>query len=448
MKIIAKMLLVALTAGLSMQAVALDGLHENKQWKFDFGTGAVQEGFIQVTPENRYSEESDFGLLCPNGIMKTVDADKGDNHTSDCVTSDEAFYFMINLPEGRYKVDLVLGNPTKQSVTTVKAESRRLMLESVNTQKGESLKKTIVVDVRRPEINDELRVRLKSREKGAQKWDDKLSLEFGGENPSVSSIVIQEANDLPVFFLAGNSTVTDQSSEPWASWGQMFPRFLKPEVVVSNHACSGLTLISFKYQNRLKKILNTMKPGDYLFIEFAHNDQKQGSCHVEPYTTYQDELRYFMNEFRKKGGKPVLVTSTNRRRFDEDGKLVNTLGEYPNAMRKLAKEENVPLIDLNAMTKTLYEALGVEDSKKLFVHYPANTFPGQEKALSDNTHFNTYGAYELAKCVVNSLKENYPDMARFIHEDFKGFNPEVPDPFKNFFWPLSPDVDLVKPDGD
>ena len=136
-----------------------------------------------------------------------------------------------------------------------------------------------------------------------------------------------------------------------------------------------------KLLRRLAKLLSVMKPGDYLFIEFAHNDQKPGGNHVDPYTTYQEQVRYYINEARKRGGKPVLVTSTARRAFDESDKIKNTLLEYPDAMRQLAKEENLPLIDLNAMTKVFYETLGVENSKHALVHYPANTFPGQNKPL-------------------------------------------------------------------
>ncbi|HMQ63688.1 MAG TPA: rhamnogalacturonan acetylesterase, partial [Flavilitoribacter sp.] len=236
-------------------------------------------------------------------------------------------------------------------------------------------------------------------------------------------------------------TVTDQENEPWASWGQMFTRFLKPEIAVANFAESGETLKAFRRENRLKKILSLMKPGDYLFMEFAHNDQKPGGNHVDPYTTYQEELMFFITETRKKGGIPVLVTSTNRRKFDENGKIENTLEEYPGAMRQLAEKEHIPLIDLNAMSKALYEALGVEDSKKAFVHYPANTYPNQKEPLADNTHFNAYGAYELAKCVAQEIKSKYPDLAKYITDDFGGFDPSKPDPFEGFFWPESPNAE-------
>lgn len=414
--------------------------------KFDFGTENTKKDYVAITPDIIYSKENGLGIASDFSV-EAVQGKKRDKINGDFITSENPFYFNVDIPEGRYKVTVSLGDPKGESATTVKAENRRLMLENIITEKGEQVTKTFMLDIRVPDINAEERISLKPREHEYLNWDTKLTLEFNGPKPCVSSVVIEEVKNIPVIYLAGNSTVVDQLHEPWASWGQMFPRFLKPEVAVANYAESGLTLRAFKGQRRLKKILSLMKPGDYLFIEFAHNDQKPGRSHVEPWTTYQDELRYFMNEAAQKGGKTVLVTSTNRRAFDENGEIINTLDDYPDAMRQLAKEENVPLVDLNAMSKVFYEALGVEGSKKAFVHYPANTFPGQGRPLADNTHFNTYGAYELAKCVTNSLYENYPELAKYIVDDFDGFDPAKPDSFENFFWPLSPSVDLVKPDG-
>nr|WP_321355170.1 glycoside hydrolase family 88 protein [uncultured Draconibacterium sp.] len=418
----------------------------SESWKFDFGEGAVKEGFTQVTAQTIYSDETGYGIH-PFGEMESFRGDESDQAVGDGLSSESPFYFQLTLPEGRYKITMSLGSSDKESAITLKAESRRLMLENVKIKAGKIVTKTIVVDVRSPQINATESIRLKGRELPYKNWDSSLTLEFNGVNPSVRSIEIEEAKDLPVIFLAGNSTVTDQEYEPWASWGQMFPRFLKPEIVVANYAESGETLKAFRRENRLKKILSVMKPGDYLFMEFAHNDQKPGGNHVEPYTTYQDELRYFIEETRKKGGKPVLVTSTNRRKFNENGKIVNTLEEYPDAMRQLALKEGIPLIDLNIMSKNLYEALGVENSKKAFVHYPVNTFPNQSKPLADNTHFNAYGAYELAKCVVHGILDQKIDLAKYIVVDFEDFNPLNPDSFSDFFWPYSPSAEVKKPDG-
>lgn len=414
--------------------------------KFDFGSGLVEDGFTQVNEKSIYTGENGFGIISKKSVVSEICEGTG-KLINDFVTSNRPFYFAVDLPEGRYKITITLGDPEGESATTVKTESRRLMLENIQTQKGEIKTETIVVDVRTPRISETEEIRRKPREMSYLNWDNKLTLEFNGEKPCVSSLQIEKADDLPVIFLAGNSTVVDQEYEPWASWGQMFPRFLKPEIVVANYAESGETLKAFRREKRLQKLLSVMKPGDYLFMEFAHNDQKPGGNHVDPFTTYQDELRYFIMEARTRGAHPVLVTSTNRRKFDKNSKIVNTLEEYPEAMRQLAKEENVPLIDLNAMSKQFYEALGVEGSKKAFVHYPANTFPGQDKPLADNTHFNPYGAYELAKCVVQGIQDNQLGLAKFIIDDFTDFDPLHPDPVNEFLWYDSPSIEILKPDG-
>lgn len=414
--------------------------------KFDFGSANTEPGYLAVDENTVFNPDREFGFLY-DGKIKSLTTKSENALTGDFISGEQPFYFTVKVPEGRYKVTLTLGDPVGTSVTTVKAESRRLMLENIQTRKGEVLEKTIVVDVRTPRINDSTQVRRKSRELVYLNWDNQLTLEFGGPRPCISSLIIEEANDLPVIYLAGNSTVVDQEYEPWASWGQMFPRFLKPEIVVANYAESGETLRAFRRENRLKKILSLMKPGDYLFIEFAHNDQKPGGNHVEPFTTYQDELRYFINSAKEKGGKTILVTSTNRRKFDENGKIVNTLEEYPEAMRQLAREENIPMVDLNRMSKQFYESLGVENSKKAFVHYPANSYPNQDQPLADNTHFNPYGAYELAKCVVQGLVDINHEISKLVVDDWTEFDPNHPDDWQNFFWPTSPAIDVLKPDG-
>lgn len=413
---------------------------------FDFGATRTTKGFEAISPESVYELTKGFGLI-PSGKLESGTRDKKEVPGSHFITSKDPFYFSVVLPEGHYRVTLTLGGANTASVTTVRAESRRLMLENVKTAKGAIVRKSIVVDVRTPRISETEKIRLKEREFKYLNWDNKLTLEFCGENPCVAAIEIAEAPNLPTIFLAGNSTVTDQENEPWASWGQMLPRFLKPEVVVANYAESGESLLSFERENRLKKLLSQMKKGDWLFIEFAHNDQKPGSGHLDPFTTYKQELKKFIAEARSHGGKPVLVTSMHRRRFDEKGQIINTLEDFPEAMRQTAKEENVPLIDLNNMSKLLCEALGPDNSKKAFVHYPANTWPGQDKPLADDTHFNPYGAYELARCVVSSIRHDHPELAAFLVDGIPAFDPSRPDPVEKFRWYPSPGITLLKPDG-
>ncbi len=141
-----------------------------------------------------------------------------------------------------------------------------------------------------------------------------------------------------------------------------------------------------------------------------------------------------------------MVTPTSRRSCDNNNKIINTHGEYLDAVKWVAEKENVPVIDLNSMTATLYETLGVEESKCALVHYPKGTFPGQDKDLADNTHFNTYGAYQIAKCVIEGAKKSAPELVKNLKLDPQ-YCPSKPDDAANFKWNLSPFFEAEKPDG-
>ncbi|HXB91861.1 MAG TPA: rhamnogalacturonan acetylesterase, partial [Puia sp.] len=328
-----------------------------------------------------------------------------------------------------------------------------LMVEQCRTAPGEFATRTFTVHVRdsvirEPGIAGGTPVRLKPREHAFLHWDNKLTLEFSNELPKLCALEIGPAGAIPTVFLAGNSTVVDQAEEPWAAWGQMIPAFFRPrEIAVANYAESGETLKAFVGEGRLTKVWSMAKKGDYLFIEFAHNDQKPGGNHLDPFTSYSEELKWYIGEARKRGMIPVLVTSMHRRSFDSTGHIINTLGDYPAAMRQVARETGVGLIDLNAMSKELYEGWGPVGSKRAFVHYPAGTFPGQEKELKDDTHFNSYGAYELAKCVVQGIRDSIPALARYLVAGLPVFEPRHPDPAERFALPASPVMNAKKPDG-
>jgi lysophospholipase L1-like esterase len=176
----------------------------------------------------------------------------------------------------------------------------------------------------------------------------------------------------------------------------------------------------------------------------GHNDQKSGNSTT---SGYRKRLKEWIQKAKHLGAIPVLVTSMNRRVFDENNKIVNTLDDYPTAMREIAKQENVFLIDLNLMSQTLFEAMGAENSKKAFVYYPANSYPNQPDALADDTHFNTYGAYELAKCVVKSIVEQKLPLSKFVSKNYIKFDPQKPDAVETFHWPESVFMEALKPDG-
>ncbi|MDH6311950.1 lysophospholipase L1-like esterase [Parabacteroides sp. PFB2-10] len=417
----------------TMAAVISVACHAQQiSYQFDFTDGKAREGVIKVTKESLYSAEAGYGY-------DFRPAPDGKNLAP--------FFFSVDVPDGNYKVTVALGSKKRAGVTTVRAESRRLFINRQQTKKGEITEYTFIVNKRNKQITDNESVRIKAREEYKLNWDDKLTLEFNGSAPQLASLRIEKIDEAITVFLCGNSTVVDQDEEPWASWGQMIPAFFNDRVAFANYAESGESANTFIGAGRLKKALTQMKAGDYIFIEFGHNDQKQKGPGKGAYYSYMTSLKTFIDEAKLKGAHPVLVTPTQRRNFNEEGKIVDTHENYPEAMKWLAIKENIPLVDLHAMTRTLYEALGVEESKKALVHYPANTYPGQTKALADNTHFNPYGAYQVAKCVVEGIKALRLPLVEYIAADYTPFDPAHPDAVELFQWDLSPFIDVQKPDG-
>lgn len=398
-------------------------------YKFNF-TDKPVKGYVSVPSNTIYGENSVYGY---------------DLNTNP--TNGNSFFFSVDVPEGNYKVTVVLGSDKGESNTTVKAESRRLMLANIKTSKGKYSTHTFAVNIRNTKIGDTDSVRIKKRETGKLIWDDKLTLEFNGKNPVVAKIEIEKADNIPTIFLAGNSTVVDEAEEPWCGWGQIFPRFFTSDIAIANYAESGEAANTFVASKRFAKLLSKMRKGDYLFIEFGHNDQKQKGEGKGPYTSYKSDLKYLADKTREKGAIPVLVTSMHRRFFDDNGKVKNTHGDYPDAVRQLAKEENITLIDLNNMSATLYEAWGVEGSKRAFVHYPAGTFPNQKEPLADNTHFNPYGGTEIARCILKGMIDNNLPVKKYIRKDVRPFDPAHPDDPDKFDIPATPFSSMVKPDG-
>ena len=404
-------------------------------YRFDF-TDAKQskpkEGYIRVTKDDVYTPAKGYGY---------------DLHQVPAPGSNEPFFFSVDVPDGNYLVTAVVGNKRSAGETTLRGESRRLFYENVPTKKGEFKTCSFVINKRDTIISDKEVVKIKNGEKYKLNWDNKLTIECNGTQPQLAYLEIERIEDCPTVYICGDSTVVDQDNEPWASWGQMIPRFFTDQVSFANYAESGERMDTFIGRGRLKKILSQIKKGDWLFIEFGHNDMKIKGPGKGAFYSYMTNLKEFIDEARTRGAYPVLLTPTSRRFFDDEGHVINTHEDYPEAMKFIAERENVPLIDLNQMTKTLYEALGVEPSKHAFVQYPAGTYPGQTEDLKDNTHFNTYGAYEIAKCVIEGMKELNLPLVEYIREDYQSYNPANPDSFESFRWNDSPFTKLEKPEG-
>jgi lysophospholipase L1-like esterase len=367
-------------------------------FRFAFGPGDARQGYTEVLPGTPFSTATGFGF------EPGTDAPAG------------GVFFSVAVPEGNYRVTVTLGDAGGPGDTSVFAELRRLMLERVVTRPGQFDTRTFIVNVRRPEIPGGGGVTLKDREKTteARAWDDRLTLEFSGAHSAVSSLDIAPV-DVPTAYLLGDSTVADQPAAPYTSWGQMLTRFLKPGIAVANHSESGESVSGALAARRFDKIWSEMKKGDYLFVQFGHNDMKS----EEPgaLQTYAANLVRVVGEARRRGGLPVIVTSVSRRTFDPEGRTItNSFKGFTQAARDVAREQGVPVIDLQACSATFYEALGPEVSHQAFA------------TPQEATHHNDYGSYQIAKCVVKGIKDARLGVAAFIVDDFTGFDPRLPDP--------------------
>ncbi|HEX8503656.1 MAG TPA: rhamnogalacturonan acetylesterase [Pyrinomonadaceae bacterium] len=402
--------------------------------KFDFGPGKVKPGYRQVLPDTAYTKERGYGFE-PGPRVNCLDRG-GDALRGDFCTSATPFHFSVALPEGNYDVTVTFGDREGESVGTVKAELRRLMLEEVRTRRGGFETRTFTVNVRTPQISTGGEVRLKDRELKTEvwAWDEKLTLEFNNERPAVCSIEIRRNDTAPTLFLLGDSTVCDQPGEPYNSWGQMLPRFFRPGLAVANHAESGESLRSSAAARRLDKVLSLIRPGDYLFVQFGHNDEKERGEGVGAFTTYKASLKRYAEEARSRGASVVLLTPVQRRTFDAAGRITDSHGDHDDAVRQAAKELGVPVIDLHALSTPFYEALGPEESKKAFA-------PG------DNTHHNNYGSYELARAVVEGIRASRLGLVKYLAKDVRPFDPARPDPLAAFRVPASPVGLEVRPLG-
>jgi len=364
--------------------------------RFQFGTESAGPGWAPVAITNLFDATVGYGFE----NISNLGAGKA------FVSSEEPFLFSTKLPPGNYLVTVKLGNDASESVTTIKAEARRLMAERVRVARRGSGCRQFVVNVRTPEIAGGNRVRLKPNEleAGRVTWDDRLTLEFNGISPSLRSLEIVPTN-VPTLFLTGDSTVCDQPREPWNSWGQMLPRFFGPGLAVANYAESGESLKSSLGARRFEKVFSLMRTNDWLFVQFGHNDMKDKATNA--LAVYKADLKRIVAQTRGKGATPVLVTSMERKH----GVEYETLGDYPATMRAVAQEEGVALLDLHAMSRVFYRALG----KRL------------GRAFQDGTHHNSYGSYELARCLVKGIQARPLDLARYLAPDAGNFDPAHPD---------------------
>ncbi|WP_084625574.1 pectate lyase [Salinimicrobium xinjiangense] len=227
------------------------------------------------------------------------------------------------------------------------------------------------------------------------------------------------AQEKPTLFLIGDSTMSDKEDpdkNPEHGWGQMLPELMTSEINIQNHAVNGRSTRSFIAEGRWEKVKEQLKRGDYVFIQFGHNDQKANdpARYTNPFTQYRSNLEKFVRETREKGATPILFSSIVRRNFNENGVLVDTHGEYPLVVRMVAKDMDVPFIDMQLLTEQLEISYGPQDSKQLHLHLEPGEDAYEPRGVTDDTHLSKMGADLVARLALQEIARQDLELKKYI----------------------------------
>ena len=221
-------------------------------------------------------------------------------------------------------------------------------------------------------------------------------------------------------YMIGDSTMANKpykGGNPEKGWGQVFGLYFKDQVKVDNHAVNGRSTKSFIDEGRWNKVFEQLKKGDYVIIEFGHNDQKEDEKrHTDPEKGYRENYTKFIEETREKGAIPIIATPIVRRRFDEEGNFYGTHGAYPDVIRELSNEYDVPLLDLHKLSMQLVKDFGEERSKQLYLHITPGEYASLPEGRSDDTHLSAYGAFKIADLAAGEISEKVPALAEYLKD--------------------------------
>ncbi|WP_145072649.1 rhamnogalacturonan acetylesterase [Aureliella helgolandensis] len=235
----------------------------------------------------------------------------------------------------------------------------------------------------------------------------------------VPSFSVASAQETTIFMI-GDSTMADKPvipENPERGWGQLLQLYFHSHVTVDNRAVNGRSSKSFRAEGRWDRILERLQPGDWVIIQFGHNDEKSDEArHTDPFGSYTDNLRRYALETRERGAQPVLATPVVRRNFNQDGGLQPTHGDYPEAVRRLANELQVPLLDMTSRSRELLIQLGEERSERLFNWTTPGEYARFPKGNSDNTHFNALGATRMCDLAVAEIKKHVTELATHLRD--------------------------------
>lgn len=377
-------------------------LPEGEVYQFDFGPGATAEDYVKVDAGVSYSPAVRYGFA---DISKVNGVDRG---SSDALKSDfvvpQDTSFNVDLPNGDYTVSLIAGDSAGDTDIGIKVESIQ-KVQQTSKAAGQYLEMSFDIAM----------------------VDGQMNFVFSGTKPNLNALVItkrpeREANLLPTVYLAGDSTVQtyDPYWKPQAGWGQMIADFFSDEVTFKNHAIGGRSSKSFIFEGRLDEVLRTIQPGDYFFIQFGHNDATisvpDRYASPEDYKIY---LKTYIDGTRQRGATPILVTPMGRRDYNvEDGKFNVSFLEYVVAMKEVANELGVDLVDLSKLSVDYYNSIGFEATQSVFLHLDAGIYGAFPNGSADNTHFQEYGAIQMARLVAQGTEQLNIPLSSFV-EDIK-----------------------------
>jgi len=383
--------LVILVSALTASAFNFSAFAEDELFsqKFDFGNDGTNEEYIEITADNKFDDKKGYGLLDTNAENSV----KGENVSlTDYISAkdENGIKFEVNVPDGDYEVKMINGGETEGEVNIYinGGERVRLFTTAANEYK-ENIQRVIPKD-------------------------GKISFQFLGKNVRVNSIEITQLakrdkkSEVPVIYIAGDSTAqtyNQASRYPQYGWGQVISDYLTDDVKIENRSMAGRSSKSYDNDGRLDNILTEIHPGDYVFIQFGHND---GSSKPERFISIEDFKKLitdkYIGETVKRGGIPVLLTPTPHFSPDDNGVFGETIVDYSNAIREIAKDNNIPLIDIHKNAVAKWNELGKDTVSKYYficekgesVQYPDGT--------DDHTHFKEAGARAIAKLVAEGMQ--------------------------------------------
>ncbi|MEJ5866552.1 fibronectin type III domain-containing protein [Pseudokineococcus sp. 5B2Z-1] len=370
-------------SSLTTPAPALDG-----PLVLDLGGGALADGAVRVDASTPYTAERRYGVVDPREVTST---DRGGD---DPLRGDSldlgATELVVDLPPGDYTVDVVAGDTGGSSEVSLEVEEMAKVLTTA-LPPGELLEMSFDIAL----------------------VDGQMNLDLGGSAPHLAGLTItpqgpREAAEQPTAWITGDSTVQTYTDDyaPQAGWGQMLDRYLTDDVDVVNAAIGGRSSKNFISQGRLDEVLLDVRPGDHLLVQFGHNDNSYGvdDRYAAP-DDYAEYLRTFVDGARQRGATPVLVTPVSRRSYAADGTANVSFPAYVEAAERLAAETGTPLVDLSASSRAYLTEIGPERAKSVFLWVPEGAYPNRPGGTQDDTHFQTYGAVQMARLVAADVAE-------------------------------------------